>query len=104
MMRGGVKASLAGASPITVDGEKATTNADTVSITFFFHDPATTEIYTADRLEYSSKNGVTTLSGGVVGIFSHGKITAGKIVIGEHEISASGGVHISLNNGFFGGS
>ncbi len=104
IMSGGVKASLTGASPLTVDGDKATAHADTVSINGDVRVHVRDEIYTADRLEYSSKNGVTTLSGGVVGIFSHGKITAGKIVIGEHEISASGGVHISLNNGFFGGS
>lgn len=104
VMSGGVHATVDGASVLTVDGDEAEAHADLISITGNVHVYVRDETYTADRLEYSSKDDVTTLSGRVVGTLEHGVITADELVINKNEISASGGVHISLTNGFFGGA
>jgi len=104
VMSGGVHATVDGASVLTVDGDEAEAHADLISITGNVHVYVRDETYTADRLEYSPKDDVTTLSGGVVGTLEHGAITADELVINKNEMSASGGVHISLANGFFGGA
>ena len=104
IMSGGVKASLTGELPLTVNGDKADAHADLITIKGNVRVHVRDEIYTADNLEYSSTDDVATLSGGVVGTFSHGEITAAKLVIGKDETSASGSVHIGLKSGFFGGS
>ena len=104
VMSGGVHATVDGASVLTVDGDDAEAHADLISITGNVHVYVRDETYTADRLEYSPKDDVTTLSGGLVGTLEHGSITGDELVINKNEISASGGVHISLANGFFGGS
>jgi len=104
VMSGGVHATVDGASVLTVDGDDAEAHADLISITGNVHVYVRDETYTADRLEYSPKDDVTTLSGGLVGTLEHGAITGDELVINKNEISASGGVHISLANGFFGGS
>ena len=104
IMSGGVQARIDGASLITVDGDKAEAYEDMFSINGNVHVHVRDESYTADRVEYSSKDDVTTLSGGMVGTFEHGAITADVLAINKDEISASGGVHISLRNGFFRGA
>lgn len=104
VMSGGVRATLAGASPITVDGDEAEAHADSVKIDGNVRVHVRDESYTAGHLEYSSTDDVATLSGGVIGTFAHGEITADKLVISDNEVSASGGVHISLRDGFFGGA
>ena len=104
VMSGGVHATVDGTSVLTVDGDEAEAHADLISITGNVHVYARDETYTADRLEYSSKDDVTTLSGGVIGTLAHGAITGDELVINKNEISVSGDVHISLTNGFFGGS
>ena len=103
IMSGGIQAEIVGASPLTVEGDEAEASGDLIVIDGNVHVYTGDETYTADHLEYSSKGDVTTLSGGVVGTLEHGKITAGELVIGKDEISASGDVHIGLENGFFGG-
>ncbi len=104
VMSGGVHATVDGTSVLTVDGDEAEAHADLISITGNVHVYARDETYTADCLEYSSKDDVTTLSGGVIGTLAHGAITGDELVINKNEISVSGDVHISLTNGFFGGS
>jgi len=104
VMSGGVQATVDSASLLTVTGNEAEAHADLISIDGNVRVHVRDEEYTADRLGYSSKDDVTTLSGGVVGTFAHGAITADELVIRKNEISASGGVHISLTNGFLGGA
>ena len=104
VMSGGVHATVDGASLLTVDGDEAEAHADWIRIDGNVRVHARDESYTADRLEYSSNDDVTTLSGGVIGTLVHGAITADELVINKNEISASGNVHISLSNGFFGGA
>ncbi|MCD6494638.1 hypothetical protein J7K60_01145 [Candidatus Bipolaricaulota bacterium] len=104
VMSGGIRAELTGASLFTVEGDEAEAQADLIIIDGNVHVYVDGDTYTADHLEYSTKGAIATLSGDVVGSFSHGQITARELVIGKNEVSASGGVRISLKSGFFGGS
>jgi len=101
VMSGGVHATVDGASVLTVDGDDAEAHADLISITGNVHVYVRDETYTADRLEYSSKDDVTTLSGGVIGTLAHGAITGDELVINKNEISASGGVTHQSNERLF---
>jgi len=102
-MGGGVHASLSGKSPLTVTGDRAMAKADSIAIDGNVRVRAGDDTYDASHLEYSSKDGITRLSGGVVGTFVHGTISAGRIRIARDETSATENVHIALDDGFFGG-
>ena len=104
VMSGGIEAEFTGASPLTVTGEKAEARAGSIMIDSNVHIYSSDDTYTADHLEYSSDSDVVTLSGDVVGTFPHGQITTSLLIIDKDEISADNNVHISLKNGFFGGS
>ena len=104
VMSGGIQATVDGATLLTVNGDEAEAHAHSISIEGNVRVHVRDEEYTADRLEYSSQDDVTTLSGTVIGAFTHGAITADELVISNNAISASGGVHITLTNGFFGGT
>jgi hypothetical protein len=101
---GGVRATIAGSSPMVVNSNQADADKDSIHMNGDVRVQVREEIYAADALGHSFSTDMTVLSGEVVGTFSNGHIFAEELVIHEDKIEARGGVKIDLREAFFGES
>lgn len=103
-LTGGVHAELAGPSSLTVDGDTASESNGLIAVTGNVKVKMDDGDFSCLNLEYDSNSGDSRLYGGVTGSVAAGSIEAGTITVSREEIVASDGVHVRLNDSFFGGS
>ncbi len=104
LLTGGVHVQLTAPSSLTVDGETASESDGLIAVTGNVRAKMNDGAFTCARLEYDSNSGESRLSGEVIGSVSAGTIEAGTITISQETIVADDGVHVRLDDGFFGGS
>ncbi len=103
-LSGGVHAELAKPSSLTVDGDTASESNGLIAVTGNVKVKMTDGDFYCPHLEYDSNSGDSRLSGGVTGSVAAGTIEAGTITVSQEAIVAGDGVHVRLNDSFFGGS
>ncbi len=100
----GIQAKVEEPGAYTVSGETATENAGVVTVSGEVTITGEKADYTCGRLEYVPDTKTVRLRGGVDGTLHGGTLHAGEVALSPDGTTASGGVTLRLDAGFFGGA